>query len=448
MQHSDKNEGDINLTPERQEWLNHLPSETGELLREDAGLFLHQALSTPCMDVITGCRGPYLINREGKMILDFHGNNLHQVGYANRSIVEALVGQLSTLAFSPRRYTNPAAIALAEKLCSLVPGLNRVLLAPGGSEANSMALKLARIVTGKHKVVSMWGSFHGAGLDTLSVSGDPSFRMGLGPMMPGVIHVPPPETYRSPFSGDPEQQGYVNLIRQVFEQEGDVGALMAETIRNTDVEIPSENFWQQVRKLCDEFGVMLILDEIPIALGRTGRFFAFEHYGIIPDMVTLGKGLGGGMVPIAALLTKDVYNIAPAHSIGHFTHEKSPLGSAVALAVIDYVQKESLAQRAVELGMLMQQRLNDLRNRFPQVGDIRGIGLLWALDLVTDSESKTRNPKLAERVMYTCLEKGLSFKVSKGNVIGLSPSLIIMPDELHLALDILTEALMKHSLSS
>lgn len=439
-----KNEGDINMTEARIKWMDSLSAETRLMLEEDADCFLHQALSTPCLEVLSACEGPYMITGDGRKILDFHGNSLHQVGYANPKVLEALQAQLHTLTFSPRRFTNAAAVSLGKRLCSMVPGLNRILLAPGGSEANSMALKLARIITGKYKVVSMWGSFHGAGMDTLSVGGDPAFQRNMGPMMPGVIHVPPPETYRPSVYGDPDQNSYVNHIRAVFEQEGDIGALMAETIRNTDVEVPSRNFWQRVRDLCDEYGVLLILDEIPTALGRTGSFFAFEQYGIVPDMVTIGKGLGGGIIPIAALLTRDTFNVAPEYSIGHFTHEKSPLGCAVALAVIDFIEQESLIQRAREMGLRVKKRLAVMKDRYPAIGDVRGTGLLWALDLVTDRQLKTRDHALAEKVMYTCLEKGLSFKVSKGNVIGLSPSLIISEEELDRALTLLDNAFDEH----
>jgi 4-aminobutyrate aminotransferase len=438
-----KREGDINLTNARKEWLGSLPIDTLDILGADESLFLHQALSTPCLEVLSGCEGPYIITNEGKKILDFHGNNLHQVGYKNKSVIDAVVNQLNTLPFSPRRYTNTRAVDLARRLEMLVPSLSRVLFAPGGSEVNSIALKLARIVTGKHKVVSMWGAFHGAGLDTLSVGGEEVFTKNLGPLMPGVTHVQPPDTYRSPWKDDPGQDEYIESIRSVFEQEGDIGAVIAETIRNTDVQIPVAGFWKKIRSLCDEYGVLLILDEIPVALGRTGRFFAFEHYDMIPDMVTLGKGLGGGVFPMAACLTREEFNIAPENSIGHFTHEKSPVGSAAALAVLDFIESENLASRAEHLGSLVRSRLSGMKEKFEMIGDVRGIGLLWGIDLVTDRKTKTRAVDEAEWIMYQCLQDGLSFKVSQGNVINLSPSLIITESQLDMALQILEQAFEK-----
>jgi len=435
-----KVEGDINLTEARKDWIIGLQAETIKQLDRDASWFVHQAMSTPCMEVLTECEGPYIITASGRKLLDFHGNNVHQVGYRHPKVIQAMVTMLNKLPFSPRRYTNSASIQLAEKLCTMVPGLNRVLFAPGGSEANSIALKLSRIVTGKHKVVSMWGSFHGGGLDVISVGGEASFRKSTGPLMSGVEHVPQPVSYRSLWENDPDQDVYVAYIRHVFENEGDVGAFIAETIRNTDVQIPVTGFWKKVRALCDEFNVTLILDEIPIALGRTGKFFAFEHYGIVPDMVTIGKGLGGGVFPMAAVLTNEKYNAVAEHSVGHFTHEKSPVGSAAALAVLEVIEQNDLLRRAQDLGQIMQTRLLEMQERFEMIGDVRGIGLLWGVDLVTNRATKERAVTEAEQVMYRCLENGLSFKVSQGNVITLSPALIISEAELHRALDILNDA--------
>lgn len=435
-----KVEGDINLTEIRKKWIAGLQTETIEQLDSDAFWFLHQALSTPCMEVLAECEGTYIITESGKKILDFHGNNVHQIGYRNKHVIDAVTRMLHRLPFSPRRYTNIEAINLAQKLCTKITGLNRVLFAPGGSEANSIALKLSRIVTGKHKVVSMWGSFHGGGLDTISVGGEASFRKNAGPLLSGIEHVPQPVTYRSLWDNDPNQEIYIAYIRHVFENEGDIGAFIAETIRDTDVQIPVPGFWKKVRALCDEFNVTLILDEIPIALGRTGKFFAFEHYGIVPDIVTIGKGLGGGVFPMAAILTNEKYNAVAEHSVGHFTHEKSPVGSAAALAVLEVIEQENLLIRALQLGKIMQVRLLEMKERFQMIGDVRGIGLLWGIDLVCDRDTKERAVDEAEKIMYRCLENGLSFKVSQGNVINLSPALIISEAELHRALDILNEA--------
>jgi 4-aminobutyrate aminotransferase and related aminotransferases len=433
-----KQEGDVNLTNQRLIWQEGLPPQTRIELEEDASRFIHQSLSTPCLEVLSDCEGPFLITSQGRKILDFHGNNVHHVGYKNPKVLEAIHGQIDQLPFSPRRYTNAPAVRLAQKLTDIAPGdLNRVLFAPSGALANSMAIKLARIYNGRHKIVSMWGAFHGASLDTISVGGEAVFRKDIGPLIPGVIHVPPPTTYRGLWSDDPEQERYVEYIRYVFDHEGDVGALIAETIRDTDVQIPSKNFWQKIRALCSEYGVVLILDEIPIALGKTGRMFAFEHYDIIPDIVTLGKGLGGAVFPMAAMIAGEKLNMATHQSIGHFTHEKSPVGSAAALATIEYIEENRLIHHVKNLERIMYKRCMDLKAHYPMVGDVRGIGLLWGIELVTSRHSKKRATEEAEKIMYQCLSRGLSFKVSQGNVITLSPPLIITEDHLHEAFTIL-----------
>jgi 4-aminobutyrate aminotransferase and related aminotransferases len=440
-----KAEGDINLTAARKIWEAELPEETLQLINDDSNGFIHQALSTPCLDVLAVCEGPYLITTSGKRVLDFHGNNVHQLGYGHPEVVVAVISMLKKLPFSPRRYTNRVAIDLAQQLGSLVPGLNKVLFAPGGSEANSIALKLSRLVTGKFKTVSMWGAFHGAGLDAISVGGEAPFRKGVGPLLAGAEHIPQPTTYRPLWQNDPEQDVYVALIRQIFENEGDVGALIAETIRDTDVQIPVPGFWRKVRALCDEFGVTLVLDEIPISLGRTGKFFAFEHYGVTPDIVTIGKGLGGGVFPMAAVLASEKFDAVAQYSVGHFTHEKSPVGSAAALAVLKVIEQENLLERARRLGELMKKRLGEMKGKYEIIGDVRGLGLLWGLELVTDRITKERAIAEAERIMYECLKNGLSFKVSQGNVITLSPPLIISEEELDRALSILEQAIRKNA---
>jgi 4-aminobutyrate aminotransferase len=304
-------------------------------------------------------------------------------------------------------------------------------------------LKLARIKTGKHKVISMWGSFHGAGMDTISVGGETAFRSGIGPLMPGISHVPPPLTYRGLWENDPEQNNYVEYIKYVLEQEGDVGALIAETIRNTDVQVPHTHFWKKIRSLCDQYGVLLILDEIPIALGRTGKFFAFEHYGIVPDMVTIGKGLGGGVFPIAAVIARKDLNVAKEHSIGHFTHEKSPVGSAAALATLRYIADHHILQYVTDLELFVREQLNELFLRYPMIGDVRGKGLLWGIELVKNRDTKVKASAEAEKIMYFCLEQGLNFKVSQGNVLTLSPALVITKQQLSDAFSILDTAFSK-----
>lgn len=436
-------EGDINLTPARAEWLQkEVSEEVRELLEKDAKYFMHQSMSTPCLDVLQNCEGSYIESVSGKKYLDFHGNNVHQIGFSHPKLISRLTEQLQNLTFSTRRYANATAVQFAEKLTSYTPdGLNRILLTPNGSSAIGIALKLARAVTGKHKVVSFWDSFHGSSLDAISVGGEAIFQEHMGPLMPGVERIPPPITYRGIFEGNEDKA--LEYLEYVLENDSQIGAFLAETIRNTDVQIPSTKFWKSARELCTKHGVLLILDEIPIAFGRTGTMFAYELFDIEPDILCLGKGLGGGIIPQAAIVTREEYNKFGHISLGHYTHEKSPLGCMAGLTLLEVLEEENILEKVKEDQKFMGKALYKLQQKYSLIGDVRGVGLLWGIELVTNGITKKKARAEAEEIMYECLKRGLSFKVSKGNVLQLSPPLTISREELEKALEILNEAFLK-----
>src|SRR5664279_4470044 len=439
-------EGDSNATRRRAEWqARNLDDEARELLAEDARYFLHQSLSTPCLNVLDGAEGAWITDTAGRRYLDFHGNAVHQVGYGNPRVVAAIVEQLEKLPFSPRRYTNRPAIALARKLAELAPGdLSRVLFTTSGATANSAAIQLARVATGRHKTISMWDAFHGGTLDTISVGGEAQFRAGIGPLLAGTEHVPPADPYRCPFRCLDRAGGCdlscAHYLDYVLEKEGDVAAVIAETVRNTPY-FPSCEYWQAVRAACDRHGTLLILDEVPHALGRTGRFFTVEHFGIVPDILVIGKGLGGGIMPLAALIARDGLNVAANRALGHFTHEKNPVACAAGLATIAEIEERGLVAQAAELGAWALEELRGLKTRHPLIGDVRGLGLLMGVELVRDPVTRERAVDEAEAVMYECLCRGVSLKTTMGNVIHLSAPLIITREELGLALTILDDSL-------
>ncbi|WP_078753803.1 aspartate aminotransferase family protein [Enterovibrio nigricans] len=441
-----RSEGDINTTQARQQWHASISdSRAQSLLERDSKVFLHQAMSTPCLDALDAAEGIYITDCTGKRYIDFHGNNVHQLGYGHPHVVKRVSEQLAILPFSPRRFTNPIAIACAEKLTEICGGdLNRVLFAPGGTSVVGMALKLARHVTGNFKVVSLWDSFHGASLDAISVGGEACFRQGMGPLMAGVERIPPPITYRGAFpSSDGSDVHYADYLEYVIEKEGGIGAFIAEAVRNTDVQVPSKAYWKRIREICDKHNVLLIIDDIPNGMGRSGEWFTHQAYGIEPDILCIGKGLGGGIMPIAAMITKDEYNTAADVSLGHYTHEKSPLGCAAALGTIEAIEKEDLLAKVKTDSAFVREQLERMKATYPIIGDVRGIGLLWGVELVNDRMTKTRAFEEAEAVLYECLNQGLSFKVSQGNVIQLSPPLIISREELRRALDIFEGAIDK-----
>jgi 4-aminobutyrate aminotransferase len=434
-----KSEGDINLTAARKAWsAENIDAETRQWLELDAKYFLHQSLSTPCLDVMQSCEGAGFTTLSGRAELDFHGNNVHQVGFANPEVIEAISRQIRELSFCTRRYTNIPAIRLAKKLTELAPGdLNKVLFAPGGTSAIGMAIKLARVATGRHKTISMWEAFHGASLDAISVGGERAFREGIGPLLPGCQHVPPPDPRHCPWHCEKICNLHcADYIEYVLEKEGDVAAVIAETVRCTPF-IPPVDYWKRVRAACDRHRALLILDEIPTCLGRTGKMFACEHYGIVPDMLVIGKGLGGGIFPLAALIAREGLDCAGTKSLGHYTHEKNPVACAAGLATIEFIERTKLLKHVVEIGEYATDQLRAMAKEFPIIRDVRGLGLLIGVELFRDGNPANRANAEAEQIMYSALTRGLNFKVTMGNILTLTPPLTITRAEMDRALSIL-----------
>jgi 4-aminobutyrate aminotransferase len=433
-------EGDVNSSPFRQAWRDSLGAATRALLDEDERYFLRQSLSTPCLDLIERAEGAVLTDAEGRRILDFHGNSVHQLGHGHPRVVAAIKAELDALPFCPRRFANRSAIALARKLVETAPGdLNKVLLAPSGAAAISMALKLARYATGRHKTLSMWDSFHGANLDTISVGGEALFRQGLGPMLPGAEHLPPLHLVRRLFGDDRPFERYANYIDYVLAVQGDVAALIAEPIRWTNVEAPPAEFWPHVRDSCTRHGALLVFDEIPSGLGRSGTMYVCEQLGATPDILVIGKGLGGGIMPLAAILANERLDCAPAAALGHYTHEKSPVACAAGLATLEALEEEGLLARARKLGGAGMARLETMKVRHPAIREVRGFGCYFGVE-IGGSDASAAN-LISDRLLYLCLARGLSFKLGGGNVVTLCPPLTILDDQFEAAFAILDDAL-------
>ena len=431
-------EGDTNHTHLRQEWKDEcLDEATLHWLAEDEKYFLKQSLSTPCLNVMEKCQGASITDLQGRTYLDFHGNNVHQVGFGHPRVIEAITRQMQQLSFCTRRYTNIPAIQLAAKLVLLAPGdLGKVLFAPSGTGAMGMALKLARAATGRYKTISLWDSFHGASLDAISIGGEATFRRFAGPLLPGTEHAPPPDPIHCPFKCGREcNLSCADYIEYMLEKEGDVAAVIAETVRSIPY-IPPVEYWQKIRAACDRHGALLILDEITQAMGRTGRMFTCEHYGIVPDMLVVGKGLGGGIFPLAALIARSELDVAGDGALGHYTHEKNPVACAAALAAIEVLEEEGVLNNVTKLGAYALERLRALEQKYAAVRDVRGLGLLLGVELQTMASGVTA-AQAAERVMYGALRRGLNFKVTMGTILTLTPALTITPEEIDTAVSIL-----------
>jgi 4-aminobutyrate aminotransferase len=440
-------EGESNQSAARRAWAQQHPDDaTRTLLARDADAFLHQSLSSPCVSTIAKAEGIWIEDTAGRRYMDFHGNSVHHIGYGHPRLIAAIKAQLDALPFAPRRFTNEPAVALAEKLGAIAPSdLNKVLFTTGGSDANEVALKIARAATGRFKTISFWDAFHGAGFGAASVGGEATFRSHIaGPMMTGTEHVAPFHCYHCPYNhSGPDVCGLAcaGMVDYVLGREGDVAAVIAEPMRAVPV-VPPPEFWQSVRAACDRHGALLIMDEIPTGLGKTGRMFAFEHDGVIPDIVTLGKALGGGVLPIAAVIARRGLDVCGDFAIGHYTHEKNPVTARAALTTLQIIEDEGLVERSAELGAYALDRLRAFAPRSPFIGDVRGRGLMFGVEMVEDRGSKAPAQERAERIYYRCLAAGLSFKISAGSVLTLSPPLTISKADLDTALGIVEAAIL------
>jgi 4-aminobutyrate aminotransferase len=447
-----QSEGESNLSDRRRAWsARNIDGQTRAILDEDARYFLHQSVSTPCLNAVARAEGIWIEDIQGRRYMDFHGNNVHHIGYGHPRLKQAITAQMDALPFAPRRFASEPATALARKLAEIAPGpLSKILFATGGSDAIEIALKVTRAATGRFKTISFWDSFHGAGFGAASIGGEQLFRSGLiGPLLPGAEHVPPFDCYRNPFGyshtgrephGDECGKVCANMVRYILEREGDIAAVIAEPNRAVPY-IPPPGFWAAIRRACDDHGALLIFDEIPTGLGKTGRMFACEHDDVVPDILVLGKALGGGILPIAATICRPELDVAGDWAFGHYTHEKNPVTARAALTTIEIIEDEGLVENAAAIGTQAMERLFDLMDRHPSVGDVRGRGLLMGVELVSNRDSREAAGDLAEEILYRALDKGLSFKITMGNVLTLTPPLVTSGGEMNTAIDILDACL-------
>ncbi len=450
-----QSEGESNLSARRQAWSDQLGDITRDALEKDAACFIHQSVSTPCLSAIKKAEGIWIEDLDGNRYMDFHGNNVHHIGYGHPRLKAAIARQMDELPFAPRRFACDVATTLAEKLRDISPGkLSKVLFTTGGSDAIETALKIARVATGRFKTLSFWDAFHGAGFGASSIGGEQLFRLGpIGPLLPGAEHVPPFDAYRNPFgiehSRKSPRDGEVgdivaSLIRYTLQKEGDVAAFIAEPNRAVPY-IPPPGFWKKVRAACNETGTLLIFDEIPTGLGKTGRMFACDHDDVVPDILVLGKALGGGILPVAATLCQGELDVCGDFALGHYTHEKNPVTCRAALTTIEIIEQEGLVENAATVGAWALERMNDMMDAHQAIGDVRGRGFLLGIDLVKDRGTKEGAEDMAEAIYYRCLENGLSFKISMGCVLTLYPALVTTKEQMENALGIIDDAIAESS---
>ncbi|HEX8903699.1 MAG TPA: aspartate aminotransferase family protein [Longimicrobiaceae bacterium] len=377
-------------------------------------------------------------------------------GHAHPRIVAAVQAQAEKLMHGMGDVHPPAVkVDVLRALAEVAPGgLNRAVLASSGAEAVEAALKTAAIATGKPRVLAFHGGYHGLTYGALAASGREDFRAPFTSQLPQIAAFAPyPYAYRSPFGSDPEEVGRAALryVEYLLDTPGTategIGAILVEPVqgRGGDV-VPPDSFLPGLRRICDERGLLLILDEIYTGFGRTGRWFACEHWGVTPDILCVGKGMTGGM-PFAACIGTDAVMEAWPKSTGEAIHTSTflghPLGCAAALASIAVLRDERLVERSAGLGARIQQRLREMTAGHPHVGEVRGLGMMIGIELVRDRASRDPAPELAGRVVIETLRRGVLTLGGgiHGNVISLSPPFVLTDEQADAALSILGDVL-------
>lgn len=393
----------------------------------DAAAFLHQAGSTPVEHAFTACEGAWATDETGHRFLDFHGNSCHNIGYRHPKLIAALKEQLDTLCFTPRLFTSEPAVELAEMLAARWPyGAAKVLLGVSGADAIEMALKLAYIATGRTGTAAFDGSWHGAALGTLSVGGTASERAGF-PTLENCHHAPSYWPRRQGEDAETCARNALDSLKQILGS-NEIAALIAEPVRSTGQTAPGW-FWPEIRTLCDRTGTLLIFDEIPTGLGKTGRLFAGEHTGTEPDMTVLGKSLGGGILPLSAVIAREDLNVADHLGIGHYTHQKNPVLARAGIETLRILDAENLIEASANKGRNALAAQARMTGEVPAYETATGLGLSMAVSCSRPGQLKA--------LKNACYRLGLNIGTADGWLLTLSPPLTITEDELARAIEIL-----------
>jgi len=385
----------------------------------------------------------------GREYIDFSSSAaVMNIGYCNERVVRAVEGQVRRLNHFMFIYGfNVEALKLAEKLIELTPVDNpKVMLGLSGSDACEAALVLAKAYSRRKCFIAYEGSFHGATVGSTAVSGiglSTEVREKIG-VWGDVVFVPYPNCYRSPYPNDPVRckSYYVEKIKEVLEEVGDdTAALIAEPIQGDGgIIVPPDNYFSEVKRLLDRYGMLLIDDEVQTGMGRTGKWFAIEHYNVKPDLIALGKALGGGL-PISATIGRaEVMESLPPLAYG-FTLSGNPIACRAALAVIEEIEEKGLLERARVLGEKALMRLREIMREHELVGDVRGKGLMIGVELVKNRDTKERATDETKKVVWRAYELGLIVLFLSGNVLRIQPPLTIEEEVLEKGLDILEQAI-------
>jgi taurine--2-oxoglutarate transaminase len=405
-------------------------------------------------------QGVYFWDVNDKRYLDFNSMVMCvNIGHGNERVINAIVEQARQLPFAGPPMTSRPRAVLGKLLAEITPGdLDRFLFTLGGADANENAIKLARAYTGRHKILARYRSYHGATAGAMAATGDPRRLVWEPNLMPGVVHFLDPYRYRSTFhrsnpdiSEDEFTQDYLNHLEEIIAYEGaqTIAAILLETVTGTNgVIIPPADYLQGVREICDRHGILLIADEVMSGFGRTGRWFAVEHWGVTPDLMTMAKGLTSGYSPLGAVAIKpeiaDFFNDRVFQS--GLTYNAHPISLAAAIANIQVMQEDRLVEHAAEMGPVLHRLLTDLGEQHPSVGEVRSIGLFGVIELVRDRKTKEplapydgTSPEMVAVRKYL-LEHGL-YLYSHWHTLLIIPPLIITEEQLIEGFSLLDQAL-------
>ena len=434
-------------------------ADAEKVLADDRDYLIHswsvQSALKPL--AVAGAEGRYFWDYDGKRYLDFASQLVNvSIGHQHPRVIQAIKDQADKLCTIGPPMANDKRSELARLIAEVMPGdLDHTFFTNGGAEANENAIKTARWVTGRHKVIARYRSYHGATGGAITLTGDPR-RWFAEPGIPGVARILDPYTYRCP-AGHPDPCPVCSggpHLEEILQYEGahTVAAVIMETVVGTNGLIyPPDGYLQSIRETCDRHGILLIFDEVMAGWGRTGRWFACEHWDVVPDIITTAKGINSGYVPLGAMTVREhVYEaIKDKFFAGGLTYSGHPLACAAAVASIETFKDEGIVENAAAMGDVLADELPKLAERHPSIGDVRGKGLFWGLELVRDRE--TREPLVPfnasgddaapmARLAKAALEAGLYLFVH-WNVIMVAPPLTITREELDEGLAILDETL-------
>lgn len=406
--------------------------------------------------VMVGGEGIYFWDGDGKRYYDMSSQLVNlNIGYGNKKVIKAIQEQAERLAFSAPSFAIDVRSQLAKMVVELAPdNMGKVFFTLGGAEANENALKMAKMVTGRYKIFSRYRSYHGSTYGAANLTGEPR-RYTCEPGIPGFIKFFDPYLYRAPFPFESEEAAtkyYLEQLREqiIYEGRESVAAIVLETITGSNgIIIPPKGYLQGVREICTEFGIIMICDEVMAGWGRTGEWFAVNHYDVKPDIITFAKGITCGYAPLGgAIVSKEIANYFDDHFLScGLTYSAHPLGCAAGIATIEYYKETGLIVQAKVKGLFLGKILEALKEKHACVGDVRYIGLFSAIELVKNKATKEplveygRDP---ERIMAKIIgmlgEKGF-YTYSHENSLIVAPPLIITEVELEQAMTLMDEVL-------